>query len=201
VPFEPRSQTNLALGYATAPTGPRYDICEHDWDYDTEAGWPHTLDGSRAVGILERIPMDFQGVEKVRNFKALSNLWSAADTLDMCIFAIAPTRVLNLEMMARLLGAVTGWETSSYEIMRLGERRMHLMRIYNLREGLGTMEDTLPERFFTEGLDCGGKLTGVKLEREIFSKMIRTYYEMMGWDEEGIPKKATLLDHQIDQFA
>jgi len=59
VPFEPRSQTNLALGYATAPIGPRYDICEHDWDYDTTAGWPHTLDGSRAFGILERIPMEY----------------------------------------------------------------------------------------------------------------------------------------------
>ncbi len=33
--FEPRTQTNLAMGYATAPVGPRYDICEHDWDYDT----------------------------------------------------------------------------------------------------------------------------------------------------------------------
>ena len=32
VPFEPRSQTNLALGYAVAPNGPRYDICEHDWN-------------------------------------------------------------------------------------------------------------------------------------------------------------------------
>ena len=44
VPFEPRSQTNLALGYAVAPIGPRYDICEHDWDFDTRVGWEHTLD-------------------------------------------------------------------------------------------------------------------------------------------------------------
>jgi aldehyde:ferredoxin oxidoreductase len=200
VPFEPRSQTNLAMGYATAPIGPRYDICEHDWDYDTEAGWPHTLDGSRAVGILERIPMEYQGIEKVRNFKALSTLWSAADVLDMCIFAIAPTRVLNLEMMAQLLGAVTGWKTSSFEIMRLGERRLHLMRLYNLREGLGASDDTLPERFFTEGLDCGGKLAGAKLDREIFSNMIGTYYEMMGWDKQGRPHQATLLDHHINQL-
>ncbi len=200
VPFEARSQTNLALGYASAPIGPRYDICEHDWDYDTTAGWPHTLDSSRAVGILERIPMEYQGIEKVRNFKALSTLWSAADVLDMCIFAIAPTRVLNLGMMAQLLGAVTGWETSSYEIMRLGERRLHLMRLYNLREGLSAEDDTLPDRFFEEGLDCSGKLSGVNLNREIFKDMIHTYYEMMGWDKNGVPKKATLLDHQIHQI-
>jgi aldehyde:ferredoxin oxidoreductase len=103
--FEPRTQTNLALGYATAPIGPRYDICEHDWDYDTD---------------------------------------------DLCIFAIAPTRVLRVADMARLLSAVTGWDSSAYELMRFGERRLHLMRVYNLREGLTAADDTLPARFFYE---------------------------------------------------
>ncbi|MFO7635105.1 MAG: aldehyde ferredoxin oxidoreductase N-terminal domain-containing protein, partial [Caldilinea sp.] len=92
VPFEPRSQTNLALGYAVAPIGPRYDICEHDWDFDTQVGWEHSLELSRTLGILERVPMNFIGPQKVRTFKALLTLWSAADALDLCIFAIAPTR-------------------------------------------------------------------------------------------------------------
>ena len=196
--FEPRSQTNLALGYATAPIGPRYDICEHDWDYDTEAGWPHTMEGSRTLGILERIPMEYLGEDKVRNFKALSTLWSSADALDMCIFAVAPTRVLSLQHMAELLGATTGWNTSAYEIMRLGERRLHLMRMYNLREGLTAMDDTLPERFFEEPLKCSGKLAGIKLDRDRFTDMIICYYKMMGWDTEGRPLKETLLDHRLE---
>ena len=79
-------------GYATAPIGPRYDICEHDWDFDTEVGWDHTLNSSRTLGILDRIPMEYLGADKVRNFKALATIWSAADALDLCIFAIAPTR-------------------------------------------------------------------------------------------------------------
>jgi aldehyde:ferredoxin oxidoreductase len=136
VPFEPRSQTNLALGFAVAPIGPRYDICEHDWDYDTEVGWEHTLDYSRTIGILERIPMHYLGAKKVRNYKALSNLWSGADALGLCIFAVAPTRVLSLTQMAAMIEAITGWETSSYEIMRWGERRNQIMRVYNNREGL-----------------------------------------------------------------
>ncbi len=72
--FEPRTQTNLALGYATAPIGPRYDICEHDWDYDTEVGWEHTLKNSRTLGILERIPMNDLSERKVRNFNILNIL-------------------------------------------------------------------------------------------------------------------------------
>ena len=198
VPFEPRSQTNLALGYATAPIGPRYDICEHDWDYDTKAGWPHSMDKSRTIGILERIPMEYLGEKKVRNFKALSTLWSAADVLDLCIFAVAPTRVISLQKMADYLGYVTGWETSAYEVMRLGERRLHLMRLYNLREGLSASQDTLPERFFTEPLTCSGVLQGVIIDQARFAEMVQLYYQMMGWDNVGRPLRATLIDHHLD---
>jgi aldehyde:ferredoxin oxidoreductase len=200
VPFEPRTQTNLALGYATAPVGPRYVICEHDWDYDPDVGWPHSLDGSRTLGILERIPMEYLGERKIRNFKALNNLWSAADVLNMSIFAIAPTRILSLDDMAELLAAVTGWNTSSYEIMRWGERRNHLMRVYNLREGLAATDDTLPDRFFDEPIPQG-TWSGTRLDRSAFTKAIRTYYRMMGWDDEGRPRYETLLDHHLEWTA
>jgi len=197
VPFEPRSQTNLALGYATAPIGPRYDICEHDWDFDTKVGWDHSLVFTRTLGILERIPMEFIGAKKVRNFKALNDLWSGADALGYCIFAIAPTRILSLEIMADMLSAITGWETSSYEIMRWGERRNHLLRVYNNREGLTPDDDWLPDRFFDESIDSGVK-KGVKLDRNAFRAAIQIYYEMMGWDELGQPRHATLYDHHLE---
>lgn len=197
VPFEPRSQTNLALGYATAPIGPRYDICEHDWDFDISVGWDHSLTFARTLGILQRIPMEYVGPDKVRNYKALSNLWSGADALGYCIFAIAPTRALSLQIMTDMLAAITGWETSSYEILRWGERRNHLMRHYNNREGLGADDDWLPERFFDEPIDSGAK-QGKKLERQSFRQAIQTYYEMMGWDEKGVPRPATLYDHHLE---
>jgi aldehyde:ferredoxin oxidoreductase len=196
-PFEPRTQTNLALGFAVAPIGPRYDICEHDWDYDPRMGWGHTLEGSRTLGILERVAMDEISPAKVRNFKALSTLWSAADALDYCIFAIAPTRVLTLTAMTDLLAAVTGWETSSWEIMRWGERRWHLMRAYNLREGLTGAADTLPDRFFDEPIR-EGRWTGTRLDRVQFAAAIEVFYRMMGWDDAGCPRYETLLDHGLE---
>ena len=197
VPIEPRSQTNLALGYATAPIGPRYDICEHDWDFDTTVGWEHSLEFARTLGILERIPMEYLGPKKVRNYKVLSNLWSGADALGYCIFAIAPTRALSLQIMTDMLAAITGWETSSYEILRWGERRNHLMRVYNNREGLTPADDWLPDRFFDEAIDSGVK-QGLKLDRQAFRAAILTYYEMMGWDEQGVPRPGTLYDHHLE---
>jgi len=196
--FEPRTQTNLALGYAVSPTGPRYDICEHDWDFDTTVGWEHSLDSSRTLGILERIPMNYLGADKVRNFKALLTLWSAADALDLCIFAIAPTRVLTLAEVAQMVAAITGWETSSHEIMRLGERRLHLMRLYNLREGLSAADDTLPARFFDDPIPTG-QWAGTRLDRQQFDDAIRTFYRMMGWDDSGQPLLETLIDCHLSQ--
>ena len=197
VPFEPRSQSNLALGYAVAPTGPRYDICEHDWDFDTLVGWDHTLTLCRTMGILDRIPMNYIGPEKVKIFKQLITIWSAADALDMCIFAIAPTRIFSLPEMANLLHIVTGWETSDYEIMRLGERRLHLMRMYNHREGLTSADDVLPERFYSEPIAEGPRI-GDLIEKESFHKSIKTFYQMMGWDDNGVPLSATLYDHGLE---
>ncbi len=197
VPFEPRSQTNLAMGFATAPIGPRYDICEHDWDFDTEVGWEHSLDYARTLGIIERIPMEDKSAKKVRNYKALNNLWSAADALGYCIFAIAPTRAISLQMMTALLAAVTGWETSSHELLRFGERRNHIMRIYNAREGLTRADDTLPERFFTEPIESGPK-QGRMLDKTAFHANIDLYFDMMGWDANGVPRPGTRYDHHLE---
>jgi aldehyde:ferredoxin oxidoreductase len=197
VPFEPRSQTNLALGYATSPTGPRYEICEHDWDFDTKVGWDHTLKYSKTLGILKRIPMEYLGPDKVRNYKVLNNLWSAADALNLCIFAVAPTRILSLEHMSDIVRMITGWETSSYEVMRWGERRNHIMRVYNNREGFSPENDILPDRFFEEPIDSGPH-KGISLNRLAFKEAVSIYYQMMGWDKNGQPLPATLYDYGLE---
>ncbi len=199
VPFEPRSQSNLALGYAVSPTGPRYDICEHDWDYDLNYGWEHSLDNSRTVGILERIPMEYIGRDKVKNFKALNTIWSAADGLSISLFSTAPTRVYSLEDMAKVLRIITGWETSSYEVMRIGELRNHIYRFYNCREGFTSKDDGLPNRFYESEIDAGVQ-EGVKIDRNKFEDSIKFYYQMMGWDEEGCPLLATLYDYGLNEL-
>lgn len=197
VSFDPRSQTNLGLGYATAPVGPKYTICEHDWDFDLEAGWSHTLEGSRTLGILERIPMNYVGPDKVKNFKALNNLWSACDALNLAVFASAPTRVYTLSDIATLIESITGWKTSSYEFMRWGERRNHIMRVYNIREGFSKDDDRLPEKFYQQEIKTG-RLIGSVIDKEKFKQAIETYYEMMGWDRQGIPFDGTLYDYDLD---
>jgi aldehyde:ferredoxin oxidoreductase len=195
--FEPRTSTNLALGYATAPIGPRYDIVEHDADYDLQPSWPHALDRSRTLGITRLKPMEQLLPEKVPDFKALSDFWSGLDALLVCPYASAPVRVLTLEGISRLVAMVTGWDTSSYELMRWGARRNQLLRLYDLREGLTAADDTLPDRFFDEPVDAG-RFAGVRLDRARFAEMRALYYASMGWDDAGVPTKATRYDHHLE---
>ena len=194
--FEPRSQAGLAIGYATSPVGPRYDICEHDWDFDIKVGWEHALHLSNTVGIHDRMAMNEMSGEKVRRLKALNTLWSAADALGFCIFASAPTRIFSLPEMASIVAAVTGWQTSDYELMQWGERRNQLMRVYNLREGITAAEDTLPKRFFEVPISEGAR-AGDVLDRQKFQEAILIYYALMGWTEQGIPTASTALQYGI----
>ena len=197
-PFDPRVQTGLALGFATAPFGPRYDVAEHDADYDDAApSWPHALDLSRTLGILERMPATAQTPAKVRMFASLAEFWSALDALLVCPFASAPVRILSLDDVAELVAAVTGWQTSSHEVMGWGARRLQLMRIYNLREGLTADDDRLPARFFEEPIDAGPN-AGRRLDEAAFAAMIALYYELMGWDEAGVPTRGTRHAHQLE---
>ena len=98
--------------------------------------------------------------------------------------------------MASMVAAITGWQTSDYELMQWGERRNQLMRVYNLREGITSSEDTLPARFFDEAVASGPR-KGDRLDRTQFQAAIGTYYALMGWNEKGIPTDAALLQHGI----
>jgi aldehyde:ferredoxin oxidoreductase len=196
-PFDPRAQAGLALGFATAPFGPRYDVAEHDADFDDEEpSWPHALDLSRDLGIHGLMPARAQSPEKVRRYAVLSEFWSALDALLVCPYASAPVRILSLADVAALVRAVTSWDVSTAEVLAWGARRLQLMRIYNLREGLSSADDRLPDRFFDEPIDAG-PLAGSRLDRAAFDAMIAEYYALMGWDAAGTPTPATRMRHDL----
>jgi aldehyde:ferredoxin oxidoreductase len=108
-----------------------------------------------------------------------------ANCLCLCIFP--PWRFTEY---VELLNAVTGWNTSMHELVLVAERALTLARVFNIREGFGSHDDWLPERFFKP--QTSGFLSKTAVDGEELSKAIRTYYGMMGWDEEGVPRLETL---------
>jgi aldehyde:ferredoxin oxidoreductase len=193
VSFEPRASAGQALAYAVSPVGPRYEIVEHDIDFDPVGGWRHGLEMMRTLGTLDWEPMETLDDARVARTTMLLDMWSGMDALGVSLFAGPPVRELDLPDLARLIHLVTGWRTSDRELFVWGRRRWHLMRLFNLREGITAEQDTLPDRFFTDPID-DGRHRGIAINREAFDDAVALYYRLVGWDSNGIPTPTALIE-------
>ena len=99
-----------------------------------------------------------------------------------------------------MISLVTGREVSVEELLRVGERRLNLLRAFNAREGIGRAEDKLPKKMY-QALQ-GGASDGVALTETEFEATIDMYYELAGWDvETGMPTKEKLESLGFDWLA
>ncbi len=187
---DPRGKTGQGLSFAVSPTGADHIEAPHD----TPFGAPGPMMGRIApLGLLEPVPALELGPRKVRNFTYLQFVWSLYNSLGVCNFAAGPVWALPLRKLVDLVNAVTGWETSLWELLKAGERTVTMARAFNVREGFGRKDDTLPDRLF-EPLE-GGPLKGKAIDRGEFEEALTLYYEAMGWDpKEGVPTRGKLAE-------
>ena len=188
---EPRAKGMLGISYAVSPIGADHVVVEHDTDFDFQAPQVY-IDQMKSLGLLERLPTESVDSRKVRMFFYLQNHFSFMDALCLCVLCFAPVRTFTMAAMVELISAVTGWETSLWEIMKLGERRINMFRAFNTREGFRAVDDWLPDRMF-EPIRTGPR-AGHKVPADDFSKALRLYYEMMNWDEQGVPREGKLAE-------
>jgi aldehyde:ferredoxin oxidoreductase len=193
---EGRWKTGVGLGYAVSPTGADHVQMEHDPCFEEKGFF---LDQLSPIGILEPVGSLDLGPRKVRLFTYLQHWWSLGNCLDICLFTTAPVRAWKIPQVVEMVNAVTGWDTTIWELMKVGERATTMARAFNVREGFTKNDDWLPERFF-QPLE-GGPLKGTKLSKEVFRQAIATYYQMMGWDENGVPTEAKLEELDIGWVA
>lgn len=190
---EPRGKNNMALAFATSPTGADHLECAHDMPFE-EGRW--AIPYQHPLGILKGVPARGLTPEKVSWFVQNQHVYSLQNTLSMCFFTVGPARQFNLNHLVEMVAGATGWDTSLHELIQVGERTTTLARLFNAREGFTRADDTLPDRMF-EPLETGS-LTGVKLDRGQFEHALDLYYEMMGWDVvTGIPRDARLYQLHI----
>ncbi|MGA3110296.1 MAG: aldehyde ferredoxin oxidoreductase C-terminal domain-containing protein [Candidatus Bathyarchaeia archaeon] len=101
---------------------------------------------------------------------------------DFCLdFGFSP------EVIERLIRDATGMKQTYAEMVKVGERIVNLERLFNLREGYTRKDDTVPDRFLEPMPE--GTAKGQTCD---VSKMLGPYYEMRGWDEQGVPTKEKL---------
>jgi len=195
---DPRIKAMLGLGYAVNPNGPVYTTVEHDTDFDFNA--PELfLKKVSPLTVFHRLESSSLGPQKVRMFTLLLPGFSMLDAVGACIFAYSPVRYFDFRDLVGIVDSVTGWETSLFELFKLGERRVAMFRLFNAREGFTTHDDRLPERYF-HPIEKGPK-EGLKLEKKEFEDAKNLYYRMAGWDTlNGRPTFEKLLELGIERF-
>ena len=188
---EPRFKFALGLGYAISPTGADHVHNIHDTMFTTEVG----METVRPFGILEPLPADDLSPSKVRLMKVYTDFSLLKNMVGMCLFLpYGPNDVVDI------VKAVTGWDTSLFELMKAAERGMAMARAFNARERFTAKDDYLPDRFFEPF--ASGPLKGVAQKRHEFRAALQTYYQMAGWDPDiGAPTRAKYQDLDLDWVA
>lgn len=179
---EPRLKRGLAIGYAVSPTGADHCHSLHDTGLmtATEEGF-NPNGGLRGMGLLEPLPLEDLGPQKVRASIYSSIGSMVPNCISMCIFP-----GWNIRELAQIVRAATGWDVTEYELYRVGERAWTLARVFNMREGFTVEDDHLPDRSYMPTI--GGALANGGIDREELREAIHNYYAMLGWDKEtGIP--------------
>ena len=142
---DPRGKHGLVLSYAVSPTGADHIEAPHDTAFLSPGP---LLDALNPVAVLEPVTAFDLGPGKIRHFVHTQFVWNSFNSLGICNFAAAPYSGLSLPMIAETVAAVTGWSTSVYELMELGERSITMARVFNTREGLTPADDALPDRLY-----------------------------------------------------
>ena len=106
------------------------------------------------------------------------------DCLTMCKNIGLCMDILDFESSSSLLRAGTGLRFSHERVDEVLKNHILADRLLNIEFGLEGSQDTLPSRFIQEPLEGGpSKASVVNIE-----KMVKEYYRIKGWDEEGNPR-------------
>jgi len=86
-----------------------------------------------------------------------------------------------------LFNAITGWDYSTDELLEAGERAFTVQRLINLRDGYNAKTDVLPKKMFQAAKE--GRRAG---QLPPFAELMKDYYQLRGWNEQGEPTDETL---------
>lgn len=180
---DPRGLKGFGLGYAVASRGGDHLRSEPFIELSDDPAR-----GEELFGIPEAtLRLAHKGKGKLVSY--FEDWCAVIDALEPCKNIMENMEILTFDRAAEVIEAATGLRMSAAEVRRVGERIVNIERAFNVREGIGRRDDTLPRRFREETLPEGPS-KGTLFEQE---PMLDEYYAERGWDPEtGIPARETL---------
>ena len=178
---EPRYKKGMALHYSVHAAGPDHVSGIHDEKVAASLQSWDEIDVSEEVSNLELSPRKARMLYQVGLWRQIGNY------LGLCAF-IPYTK----KQIVELVENITGMKMSHWRLMKTVERGITLSRIFNLREGFTVEDDVLPERFSTS--PSSGPLKGVTVDKIEHADAREVYFQMLGWDDKGIPTRGRLAE-------
>jgi len=182
---DPRLKQGLGLHCGVNPSGPDHASAIHD----TLLVKGPQFDEWGAIDINESIPSTELSPRKARLVYQYGMWTNLTNYLVICVLVPYTKRQIQ-----EAVEAVTGWPMSYWRLMKTAERGVTLAKIFNLREGFTEVDDVLPKRIYSA--QRKGNLAGVDPDK--LSEVKKLYYQMLGWNEQGIPTKARLVELDIE---
>lgn len=115
----------------------------------------------------------------------------------LCAFLVMayPENNTFLEFM----NAVTGWDLTPEEMIKVGERIYTLRHSFNLREGLNPLKYVMPDRMTGRPPKTEGHLKGITLDEETMDRELLAEFD---WDlQTARPSKKKLAELGMDDVA
>ncbi len=176
--YDPRGAQGQGLAYATSNRGG----C-HLRTY---------MIGPEIFGVPQQLDR-FVTKGKAQWVKTFQDLFA---TCDSAVFCKSATFAIWVPEIVEMLNAITGWNWSSDELLKAGDRIYTLERLFINREGFGRKDDTLPKRLLKEPMPEGpSKGHVVKL-----GAMLGEYYALRGW-KDGKPTPEKLKELGLCKYA
>lgn len=178
----PQAKKTLGLIYAVNPFGADHQSHEHDPMYEEGVG-DFYLGRLAHLNLRDPQPVYSLTEEKIRYAYQTQLFYSAVDSYSLCQFVYGPSwQLYGPQEMAEIVSAATGLEINVDEIMRVGERRLNMMRVLNARQGLTREADTLPKKFFRP-LQGSGPTAGVAWSQTDLEWAKDIYFNLAGWEK------------------
>lgn len=96
-------------------------------------------------------------------------------------FAITP------QDYAEAISALTGWTVTEDELKTVAKRAWNLSRLFNAREGFTRLDDTLPEKLFTQG-STKGPSKGEVVDRPSFENRMTSEASLISGTYQKLKK-------------
>ena len=162
-------------------------------------GADHNRHGAYAFDVKGKVNRLVAEKGRGKMVKGMEDSYTLIDSFIVCKFSRG-TYYKEMEDMAKLYSLVTGFEMTPDELKLAGERINNVGRLFNIREGLGRKDDTLPYKVMHLPIPDEGPSKGAYVTQAELDLLLDDYYEARGWTKEGVPTVEKLKELGMDDL-